>query len=366
MSKKDVAINKKTSKSDTDTGISPKEKEEEWLNEIVSGENKKVKKAIESETDLSDIPINRVPGIGPALAEKLLNAGYLTLASIAHASTVELVERCEIGEHTAKRLINAARRQVGVTFRTAKTLMEERKKLVKIPVGCKSLDNLLDGGIELRSLTELSGEFRTGKTQLCFQLCVTTAMDKKYGGLGADVVYIDTEGTFRPERIIHIANRFGVSSDEILNKIHVGRAYNSDHQMALVAESPKILKEKGAKLIVVDSLTSHFRAEFIGAGSLLERQQKLNKFLHQLLRIADVYNVAVVATNQVMTKPDVLYGESIFPIGGNIVAHSCTTRIYLRKAKGEKRIARVIDSPYIPEIEAIFAITEKGIVDVEE
>ncbi len=345
-----------------------KEKEkkdpEDWIQEILPKQRPKT--AQKESKDLSDVAVNRIPGIGPAVADKLMSSGYLTLAAVAHASPIELVEHCEIGEQTAKRLITAARGQVGIGFQNAKELLKTRKKLVKIPTGSKSLDALLAGGVETSSLTEVSGEFRTGKTQICFQLCVMTAMDKKLGGLESGVVYIDTEGTFRPERIVQICQRFGADPQEVLGRINVGRAYNSDHQMVLVLESPKIIKDGNVKLMIIDSLTSHFRAEYAGRGSLLERQQKLNKYLHQLLRLAEVYDIAVLATNQVLTKPDVLYGETIFPIGGNIVAHSCTTRVFLRKGKGDKRIARVIDSPHIPEIETVFSITAEGIVDVGE
>jgi len=337
---------------------------EDWIEEILPKQRPKV--AQKEDKDLSDVAVNRIPGIGPAVAEKLMSAGYITLAAVAHASPVELVEHCEIGEQTAKRLITAARSQVGVGFRNAKELLRVRKELVKIPTGSKALDDLLAGGIETSSLTEISGEFRTGKTQICFQLCVMTAMDKKLGGLESGVIYVDTEGTFRPERIVQICERFGAPAEEVLNRIQVGRAYNSDHQMVLVLESPKLIKENNVKLLIIDSLTSHFRAEYAGRGSLLERQQKLNKYLHQLLRLAEVYDVAVVATNQVLSKPDVLYGETTFPIGGHIVAHSCTTRVFLRKGKGDKRIARVIDSPHIPEIETVFSISGEGIIDIKD
>ncbi|MCG3225625.1 MAG: DNA repair and recombination protein RadA [Candidatus Heimdallarchaeota archaeon] len=342
----------------------PKEAED-WIAEIIP---KKKKPSVQklNDDDLSDVIVNKIPGIGPAVSEKLMSAGYITLAAVAHASPYELVEHCEIGEQTAKRLITAARSQIGVGFKTAKTLLESRQKLQMIPTGSKALDTLLKGGIETSSLTEISGEFRTGKTQICFQLCVITAMEKKNGGLDSGVIFIDTEGTFRPERIVQICNRFGANPDDVLSRIHVGRAYNSDHQMVLVLESPRLIKEKNVKLMIIDSLTSHFRAEFTGRGALLERQQKLNKYLHQLLRLGEVYDIAIVATNQVLSKPDVLYGETIFPIGGHIVAHSCTTRIFLRKGKGDKRIARVIDSPHIPEIETVFSITEDGIVDIED
>ncbi|MCK4845384.1 MAG: DNA repair and recombination protein RadA [Candidatus Heimdallarchaeota archaeon] len=339
--------------------------DEEWIKEIIPKQQPK-KDTKKSKEDISNLAATSISGIGPAVAEKLMSAGYITILAIAHASPLELVENCEIGEQTAKRIISAARLQVGIGFQSAKEILKEREKLIKISTSSKALDTLLDGGVESNSLTEISGEFRTGKTQICFQLCVMTAMDKKYGGLESGVIYVDTEGTFRPERIVQMCNRFGAPSEEVLNRIHVGRAYNSDHQMVLVLESPKLIRDKNVKLLVIDSLTSHFRAEFTGRGALLERQQKLNRFLHQLLRLADVYDMAVVATNQVLSKPDVLYGESIFPIGGNIVAHSCTTRIYLRKGKADKRIARVIDSPHIPETEAVFIISPEGILDIEE
>jgi len=338
---------------------------EDWIEEILPKQKTQPAKKTKSE-DLSDVAVNQIPGIGPAVAEKLISSGYLTLAAVAHASPVELVEHCEIGEQTAKRLISASRSQIGIGFTNAKDLLKVRTKLEKISTGSNSLDTLLAGGIETSSLTEISGEFRTGKTQICFQLCVTTAMPKSLGGLESGVIFIDTEGTFRPERIVQICNKFNAPAEEVLGRINVGRAYNSDHQMVLVLESPRLIKEGNVKLMIIDSLTSHFRAEFAGRNSLLERQQKLNKFLHQLLRLAEVYEIAVVATNQVLSKPDVLYGETVFPIGGNIVAHSCTTRIFLRKSKGDKRIARVIDSPHIPEIETVFMIGQDGILDVND
>ncbi|MBY9001061.1 MAG: DNA repair and recombination protein RadA, partial [Candidatus Heimdallarchaeota archaeon] len=255
-------------------------KEEDWIKDILPKQIK-LKPKTEEKEDLSDIAVNNIPGIGPAIADKLITAGYLTLAAVGHASPMELVEHCEIGEQTAKRLITASRSQMGIGFQSAKILLENRKKLVKIPTGSKSLDTLLAGGVETSSLTEFSGEFRTGKTQICFQLCVMTAMDEKYGGLGSGIIYIDTEGTFRPERIVQICNKFDAPPEDILNNINVGRAYNSDHQMVLLLESPKLIKENNVKLMIIDSLTSHFRAEYAGRGSLLERQQKLNKYLHQ-------------------------------------------------------------------------------------
>ncbi|MHA1303242.1 MAG: DNA repair and recombination protein RadA [Candidatus Heimdallarchaeaceae archaeon] len=360
---KDTPTTRKSPKKKHKEPSKEKDSSNDWIEEIA--QTKLVK---EKREHLSDVPIHSIPGIGPAIGEKLMSAGYLTLASVAHASPLELIEHCEIGEHTAKRIITAARNQVGIGFETASEILRKRSEIIRIKTGSKTLDTLLEGGIETKSITEFSGEFRTGKSQLCFQLCVNTAIEKKYGGMEAGVIFIDTEGTFRPERITDMCSRYGedVDTEAVLSRIHVGRAYNSDHQMLLVLESPKIITANNVKLLVIDSLTSHFRAEFTGRGTILERQQKLNKFLHQLLRLADVYDLAVVVTNQVQTKIDTLYGESTLPIGGNIVAHSCTTRIFLRKAKGDKRIARVIDSPSIPETEAAFRITKKGIIDTED
>lgn len=316
-------------------------------------------------TEVSNIKeIDQLPGVGPATAEKLRDAGYSDLMSIAVASPRELAEAVEIGENTASKIIINARKLADVgNFETGTVLMERRSKIGKITTGSKMFDELLGGGFETQSITELFGEFGSSKTQIAHQLCVNVQLSKDQGGLEAHAFFIDTENTFRPERIVQMAEAYNLDSDEVLDRIHVARAYNSSHQMLLVEKVLDLSKEIPARLLVVDSLTAHFRAEYVGRGALADRQQKLNKHMHDLLKWSDLNNGAVCVTNQVSAKPDTFFGDPTRPIGGHIVGHTATFRIYLRKSKGPKRIARLIDSPHLPEGEAVFTVTEKGIRD---
>ena len=188
-------------------------------------------------------------------------------------------------------------------------------------------------------------------------------MDKVEGGFDSHVIIIDTENTFRPERIAQMAEGRGVDPVEVMKRIHVGRAYNSHHQMLLVDKAGELAREFPVKLLIVDSLTAHFRAEYMGRGALAERQQKLNKHIHELQKFADKFNCAVLVTNQVMSRPDVFFGDPTKPIGGHILGHASTFRIYLRKSKGDKRIARLVDSPCLPEAEAVLTIVTDGVRD---
>jgi len=309
--------------------------------------------------------ISDLPGVGPAIAEKLEDTGYTDMMSIAVSSPKELSDAADIGETTAAKIIQAARRTADIgSFETGASLLERRSKIGYITTGSKNFNELLGGlGFESQSITELFGEFGSGKTQIAHQMCVNVQLSKEQGGLDAHVFYIDTENTFRPDRIKQMAEGHGLDPEEVLKKIHVARAYNSSHQMLLVDKAKDLAKEFPAKLLIVDSLTSHFRAEFVGRGSLADRQQKLNKHMHDLLRWGDLYNGAVVVTNQVSSKPDAFFGDPTRPIGGHIVGHTATFRLYLRKSKGGKRIARLIDSPHLPEGEAVFSVSELGIRD---
>lgn len=307
--------------------------------------------------------LDDMPGVGPATINRLRDAGLKTIEAIAVTSIKDLAATAGIGENTAAKIIEVARGKLQVGFKSGTQMLEERLNIGRITTGCANLDNLLEGGIETKALSEFFGEYRTGKTQIAHQLCVAVQLPKERGGLEGTACYIDTEGTFRPERITHIAERFEVNAKEVLDNLSVARAYNSDHQMLLAEQCQQLVKEKNIKLCIVDSLTSHFRAEYVGRGMLGERQQKLNKHIHQLLALAEVHNIALVVSNQVMAKPDLLFGDPTAPIGGHIVAHACTTRIYLRKSKGDRRIARVVDSPLLAEGEAVFAIRQTGIED---
>lgn len=307
--------------------------------------------------------LDELPGVGEATADKLREAGYKTVEAIAVANLGELKEAAGIGESAAQKLINAARESMKMGFMTGVEVLEKRKTMKKIGTGSKALDDLLGGGVETQAITEVFGEFGSGKTQICHQLAVNVQLPEEKEGLGKAVIYIDTESTFRPERIIQMSEAMDVDPTAILENIVVARAYNSDHQMLLAEKAEEVIKEKNIGLIVVDSLTSQFRSDYTGRGMLADRQQKLNRHMHFLQRISDVHNLAVVVTNQVMARPDFFFGDPTAPIGGHIVGHSSTFRLYLRKSKGGKRVARLIDSPNLPEGEAIFSVFKEGVRD---
>ncbi|MDH7517502.1 MAG: DNA repair and recombination protein RadA [Candidatus Thermoplasmatota archaeon] len=308
--------------------------------------------------------IEDLPGVGPATAEKLREAGYVDFMSIAVASPKELADAAEIGEQTAAKIILKARKEADVgRFETGVALLERRAKIGHLTSGSKTLDELMGGGFETQAITELFGEFGSSKTQIAHQLCVTVQLPPEKGGLNGHAFFIDTENTFRPERIVQMAEAYELDPDEALSKIHVARAYNSSHQMLLVEKVSELSREIPGRLLVVDSLTAHFRAEFVGRGTLADRQQKINRHMHDLLRWGDLNNGVICVTNQVAAKPDAFFGDPTRPVGGHIVGHTATYRIYLRKSKGPKRIARLIDSPHLPEGEAVFSVNEKGIRD---
>jgi len=315
--------------------------------------------------------ITDLPGVGPATANKLIEAGYATLEAIAVATPQELSAAAGIPITTAQRIIKAAREALDIRFKTALEVKKERLQTQKITTGSRNLDDLLGGGIETKTITEFFGEFGSGKTQICHQVAVNVQLPIEKGGLStsdkmAKAVYIDTEGTFRWERIEAMSKRWGLDPDEVMNNILYIRAINSDHQMAIVDELFNIVPKENIKLVIVDSVTGHFRAEYPGRENLAARQQKLNRHLHQLSRLAEIYDVAVIITNQVMAKPDVFYGDPTQAVGGHVLYHAPGVRVQLRKSRGNKRIARIVDAPHLPEGEAVFMITDYGIADPED
>lgn len=318
------------------------------------------------------IELEDIPGVGPETAKKLRDAGFSTIEAVAVASPAELANVAGLSEGNAAKIIQAARKLADIGgFESGDKVFERRKTVKKIKTGSKALDELLGGGIETQSITEFFGEFGSGKTQICHQLAVNIQLPEEQGGLDGSAVIIDTENTFRPERIIQMAEAKGLDGNEVLKNIYVAQAYNSNHQMLLVDNAKELaekLKKEGkpVRLIIVDSLMSHFRAEYVGRGTLADRQQKLNRHLHDLMKFGELYNAAIVVTNQVMARPDVMFGDPTKPVGGHIVAHTATFRVYLKKGKGDLRIARLIDSPHLPEGEAIFRVSERGIEDAEE
>lgn len=330
-------------------------------NEKIDAEEKKPEKTEKRIKEITDLP-----GVGETSAEKLMEAGYNSLETIAVASPTELVEIAGLGELTAAKAIKAARDALEMGFETADKLAEKRKTIGRITLGSKEVDDLVGGGIETQSITEVYGQYASGKSQLCFQACVTVQLPKEKGGLEGAALYIDSENSFRPERIVSIAKHLKLDPEKVLKNIFVARAYNADHQTLLAEKAVEMIKEKNIRVMIVDSLTSQFRSEFVGRGTLAERQQKLNKHMRTLAKIAEMNNIVLLVTNQVMTNPGILFGDPTIPIGGNIVGHNAKTRIYLRKSKGDKRVAKLVDSPSLPDGEALFRVTENGVEDAKD
>ena len=360
--------------------------------------------------DSGPMPIQRLEGVAGIAAgdvKKLLEQGYHTVESVAYATMKTLTGIKGISEQKAVKLLTEASKLIPMGFTTATEFHKQRQEIIHLTTGSKELDKLLGGGIETGSITELFGEFRTGttrrsmaaaqpltlqpltwprphhyspcpcaapsvcvgKTQLCHTLCVTCQLGLEQGGGEGKALYVDTEGTFRPQRLVAIAEKFGLNPVDVLDNVAYARAYNSDHQSKLLVQAAGMLAESRYALLIVDSATALYRTDYSGRGELAARQMHLARFLRCLLRLADEFGVAVVVTNQVVASVDgaaaMFNPDPKKPIGGNIMAHASTTRLSLRKGRGNTRVCKIYDSPCLPESEAMFAINEDGIGDAE-
>ena len=338
------------------------EKAVEKATEKVSKTDKveKVEPEVEKIESIEDLD-----GVGPVTAGKLTDAGFDSVEALAVAPIREVADKANLESSVALKVIKAARQSMQLDFINAKLLWERRQGLLKLTTGSSNVNKLLGGGVETQAITEFVGEFGSGKSQICMKLGITAQLPRTEGGLEGKVLFIDTEGTFAPQRIHQMATSMQLEPEKFLEGIYYSRAYNSDHQILIIDRAFKLCQEENVKLLVVDSVLSHFRSEYIGRESLSERQQKLNAHLHKLTRIAQALNLAVVVTNQVQANPQAFFGDPTRPAGGHIMAHASTHRIMLRKASGGLRAAKIIDSPYLPESETFFQITEKGIQDAQ-
>jgi DNA repair protein RAD51 len=319
------------------------------------------------QTDLfNSISILEKNGIAPSDIKKLQESGFHTVQSVAMAKKKKLIEIRGISETKAEKILSEAAKFVPLGFCSAKGCYKTRQEIVRLTTGSRDLDKILEGGIETGSLTEVFGEFRTGKTQLCHQIAVTCQLPFSQGGGEGRAMYIDTEGTFRPERIVSIAQRFGLNSSDVLDNIAFARAYNTDHQIELIAMAGQMMVEQKFAVCIVDSSTSLFRTDYVGRGELASRQQLLGQFLKALNNLCDEFGIAVLITNQVVACVD---GGSSFqadpkkPVGGHVLAHASQTRLYFRKGRGINRFCRIFDSPNLPSSECSFSISESGIGD---
>ncbi|TNN38330.1 DNA repair protein RAD51 A [Liparis tanakae] len=321
-----------------------------------------------------------IKGISEAKADKVLvrNAAGLSWRNVYRKTTEEDATESNLFNSSVPSQAEAAK-LVPMGFTTATEFHQRRAEIIQISTGSKELDKLLLGGIETGSITEMFGEFRTGKTQLCHTLAVTCQLPIDQGGGEGKAMYIDTEGTFRPERLLAVAERrvgtfcffdlYGLTGSDVLDNVAYARAFNTDHQTQLLYQASAMMAESRYALLIVDSATALYRTDYSGRAELSARQGHLGRFLRMLLRLADEFGVAVVISNQVVAQVD---GAAMFsadpkkPIGGNIMAHASTTRLYLRKGRGETRICKIYDSPCLPESEAMFAINADGVGDAKD
>jgi DNA repair protein RadA len=318
-----------------------------------------------------DLEIQDIEGVGPTTARKLKEAGIVSVMDLAVASADELAVDINSSKETAATFIMAAQRLLRESnilekeFVTAESALEKRKALMRCSTGSRALDELLLGGIETQAVTEFYGEFGSGKSQICHTLSAIAPQPREAGGLNGGVIYIDTEGTFRPERLNQVARARDLEPSHVLKNVAVCKVYNSSHLELIIKDLGKYISDFNAKLVIIDSIISLHRAEFAGRGTLADRQQRLNNLLHKVIRLAEIFNIAVVITNQVQSSPDTFFGDPTKAAGGNVLGHASTYRIYLRKS-GENRTAKMIDSPYHPYSDAKFTLNEKGTDDLED
>ena len=322
--------------------------------------------------DCSIIAIDELQnyGINASDIQKLKGSGIYTVNTVQSTTRRNLVKIKGLSEVKVEKIKEAANKLVKVGFVPATVQMDLRQKVISISTGSEQLDSVLGGGIMTMSITEVFGEFRCGKTQMSHTLCVTAQLPKSMGGGEGKVAFIDTEGTLRPERIKQIAERYDLDPDSCLENITYARALNSEHQMELVEQLGEELSSGSYTLIIVDSIMANFRVDYCGRGELNERQQKLNQHLFKLNRLAEEFNLAVFMTNQVQSDPG---ASALFasadgrkPVGGHVLAHASATRILLRKGRGDERVAKLQDSPDMPERECVYVIGEGGIADSSE
>ncbi|KAJ3180829.1 Meiotic recombination protein dmc1 [Gaertneriomyces sp. JEL0708] len=340
------------------------------MQDQVVGEEELQDEEFEVSPDFMEVDKLQECGINSADIQKLKTSGITTVRAVQMTTIRNLSKIKGLSETKIEKMKEAAAKLLPATFMTGTELESKRKSVVKISTGCKDFDALLGGGVQTMSITEAFGEFRTGKTQLSHTLCVTAQLPIAMGGGNGKAAFIDTEGTFRPSRIKAIATRYNVDPEAVLDNIAVARAHNSEHQMELLNHlAARLCEERQYRLVVVDSIMALFRTDYSGRGELAERQQKLNQMMAKLMRIAEEFNVAVFITNQMTADPGAgmtFVADPKKPIGGHVLAHASTTRLYLRKGRGEQRVVKIYDSPDVPESEAVYEISEGGINDCKD
>lgn len=311
-------------------------------------------------------------GVSATDCKKLKEAGFVTVRQLLMFPRKAIVSVKGFSDAKADKVLESAHKLLPESdcggFVTAAEDAERRKDVLHITSGCAAVDAILNGGFETRAITEIFGEWRCGKTQLCHTIAVTTQMPLEMGGGCAKVAWIDTENTFRGDRLESIADRFGLDREAVLSNVIVARVDTVDQMMqALIAVGAKMAEEP-FRLLVVDSIMAIFRVDYVARGELSERQQTLNQFLSRLRKLAEEFNVAIVLTNQVQSDPGGMAFAGVEPkkaIGGHVLAHASTIRIQVRKGRAEARVMKVLQGPTLKENEAELQITEGGVTGID-
>jgi DNA repair protein RadA len=309
----------------------------------------------------------RLSSVSETIA-KVLAENYCSLSILAMSSPSEVHEKCQISIRTAQRVVADARTELGIAPITASEMFEELDEHPKITTLSQNLDEILGGGFQTGAITELSGAYSTGKTQIAFQICLTVQLSQDEGGLGGTAYFIDTEGTFSPRRVAEMSNFIqDMLPKKPLENVLISRAFNTDHQIRLVRDADKIISKRNVRVLVVDSVATHFRSEYSTKVALPQRQQALMRHAEDLQRYADSYELVVITTNQVLANPDAFVtGSAIEPALGYAWGHRPKHRMFLRKSRGSARIAQVFDSPELPQRECVFYVTPAGIRDIDQ
>ena len=315
------------------------------------------------ELNINMTDLTQLPGVGAGIAEKLNEGGIITIMGVATSTPGQIGDASGITPKAARKIIQAARDMLKLGFENAEDVEKIQRETRYIPTECETIDTLLGGGLKLGTTMEAFGQFSSGKTNLSHLFAVSSIKQfpESY------VIWIDTENTFSAKRIRQFCKGLGVDPEHVISHIKIGKAVTSDHQILLTENVEKEIVDGklDVKLIVVDSLMNHFRAEYLGRGTLAGRQQMINSYLHKIAALVSNYNLAVYMTNQVQHDPGQMFGNPEKAVGGNIVGHFCTIRLWLGKAAKGTRRMRLVDSPDLPEGEALFKINETNLESVE-
>ena len=325
---------------------------------------------------MDSLEINQLEGVGPVTVKKLGAFGVKSLIDICIRGSKEVAEITGTAKAKSDQWVFNAQKILEEKNIIRKTdmstieLMKYHNDMVLLPTKCKAVDELISGGVKPECVYEVYGEFGSGKTQFCLSLLVEAVAQ------GDNVVWIDCEDTFRPNRVLEIlksridedGDAYSISDEDLektLERIDYIYTPNTEQLMGTINGLSDIMEAKKPRLVVIDGSIGQFREEYLGRGTLADRQNQIARLMTHIKNISFYFRCTVVFTNQVQSDPSIMFGDPTKPIGGNVVGHASTYRIYFKKS-GRKRIARMVDSPEHPQGDAPFTLNTSGIADTED